>query len=109
VGSLALTALHHRCDATIRNRKNREVKSILEARNMVEVSRVSTTPSVTVSSDPVAYFVTLSTVAGKDYTFDRPLVDEKTGYPFVGELKTGDESEGWQQFDGVSPRERARE
>lgn len=64
-----------------------------EARNMVEVSRVSTTPSIAVSSDPVAHLVTLSAVAGKDYTFDRPLVDEETRHPFIRELKVGGESE----------------
>lgn len=80
-----------------------------EARNMVEVSRISTTPSIAVSSDTVAHFVTLGTVAGKDYTFDRPLVDEETRYPFVRELEIWDESEVWPQSDGVTPRERARE
>jgi len=88
-----LTALRHRCDATLRARKHRGTKDIPEARNMVEFSWVRTTPSVAISSDPVAHFVTLSTVASKDYTLDRPLVDEKSGHPFVRELKVGDESE----------------
>ena len=65
-----------------------------EARNMVEVFRVRTAPSVAVSPDPVAHFVPLTTVASEDYALDRPLVDEQTGNPFVRKLKVGDESEG---------------
>jgi len=66
-----------------------ETRSIPETRNVVEVSRFHTTPSIARPSDPVAYIVTLSTVASKDHTFDRPLVDEETSHPFVRELNRG--------------------
>jgi len=46
------------------------MKSMPKARNVVEFSRFCTTPSIAVSSDPVTYFVTLSTVASEDYTFN---------------------------------------
>jgi hypothetical protein len=57
------------------------------ARNQVEISWVCATPSIAVSTNPVTHIITLSTIASKDDTLDRPLVDKKTDHPFVRELE----------------------
>lgn len=54
-----------------------------ETGNQIKLSLVSATPSNAMSTNPVTHIVTLSTVASKDDTLDRPLVDKKTDHPFV--------------------------
>ena len=62
------------------------MKSMPVTGNQVEFSWVRATPSTTAPANPGARIVTLGTVASKDNTLDRTLVNEETDDPFLREL-----------------------